>query len=166
MRYKIQRGQVDVKARSSVHDTTTRYAKIEGTIDFDPDDPNAARAEIQVDMRVFDAGDRLKNWKLRSDLEPDKHPIASFTLARFADIHEPTAGQFNATAIGQLRWRDRGPNITVKGSASVDRRAIDARASFDLDVRELGVTPPRILMFKVENVVSVQVTLFAVVDDR
>jgi hypothetical protein len=32
---------------------------------------------------------------------------------------------------------------------------------FDLDVRSFGVDPPRFLMFKVENVVSVEVSLAA-----
>jgi polyisoprenoid-binding protein YceI len=162
VRYRVQRGLVEVKARSSIHDTDTRFAKLEGWIEFDPDQPAAARAEISVDMRVFDAGDKLKNWKLKSDLEPDKHPTATFVLARLENVHEPNAGRFAASAVGQLKWRGRAPDVRVRGQASVDRRAIDARASFDLDVRELGVKPPGFLMFKVENVVSVLVTLFAV----
>lgn len=164
MRYKLQRGLVEVKARSTVHDTTTKFEKLDGTIDFDPDATKNARAEIAVDMRVFDAGDRLKNWKLKSDLEPDKHPTAGFTLNQFTDIHEVTAGNYTATAVGQLRWRGQVANITVKGTARVDRRSIEATASFDLNVRDLGVTPPKILMFKVEDVVTVQVSLLALVD--
>ena len=162
MRFKVQRGLIEVKARSSIHDTDTKFSKVEGWIEFDPDAPASARAEIAVDMRVFDAGDKLKNWKLKSDLEPDKHPTATFILARLEDAREPGAGRFEAAAVGQLRWRGRQPDVKVRGSASVDRRAIDAKASFELDVRELGVKPPGFLMFKVENVVTVHVTLFAV----
>jgi len=44
---------------------------------------------------------------------------------------------------------------------SVDRRSIDAQARFDLDVRELGLVPPRIFSVVVGDVVTVQVTLFA-----
>ena len=161
MRFRVQRGVVEVKARSSIHDTDTKFSKLEGWIEFDPDAPAGARAEISVDMRVFDAGDKLKNWKLRSDLEPDKHPTATFILMRLENAHEPGAGRFEAAAVGQLRWRGRSPDIRVRGQASVDRRAIDAKASFDLDVRELGVKPPGFLMFKVESVVTVHVTLFA-----
>ena len=163
MRYKLQRGLVEVKARSSVHDTTTKYSKIEGTIDFDPDNTAAAQAELTVDMRVFDAGDRLKNWKLKSDLDPDSHPTATFTLAGFDEIHEVTAGQYTAVAKGQLKWRGKVPMIKIKGKASIDRRSIDAQATFDLNVRDLGVTPPKILMFKVEEIVSIHVTFFAFV---
>jgi polyisoprenoid-binding protein YceI len=160
--YRVQRGLVEVKARSSIHDTTTRFAKLEGSIDFDADAPAGARAELRVDMRVFDAGDRFKNWKLKSELDPDKHPTATFALSRFDDIREETAGRFVAAAVGQLRWRGRSVDVKVKGTATADRRAIEAAASFELDVKTLGVAPPRFLMFKVEDVVLVQVTLRAV----
>jgi polyisoprenoid-binding protein YceI len=162
----VQRGQVEVRARSPGQDTITRFSKLAGTIDFDPDDVKSARAELTLDMRQFDAGDRLKNWKLKTDLEPDSYPTATFILARFQDIHEVTAGQFTATAVGQLKHRDATPTIHVKGMASVDRRSIDARVSFELDVRELGIFPPRFLMFRVEDVVLVQVALFAVIAER
>jgi polyisoprenoid-binding protein YceI len=167
MRYKLQRGQVEVKARSTIHDTTTRFAKLEGTIDFDADATAATHADLALDMRVYDAGDRLTNWKLKSELEPDKHPTATFTFARFAEIHEVTGGNYTAVALGQLAWRGKVTDIKVKGKATVDRRAIEATASFELNVRALGITPPKILMLKVEDVVLVQVSFFAgVVEGR
>jgi polyisoprenoid-binding protein YceI len=162
VKYGVQRGKVEVMARSSIHDTRTVWSKLAGTIEFDADDPKSARAAIEVDMRVFDAGDRLKNWKIKGDLEPDKHPTATFKLLRFDKIAEVTAGVWEAAAVGQLSWRGQNADVTVKGKATVDRRGIDATATFDLDVRkQLGITPPRFFMFKVEDVVAVQVTLFA-----
>ena len=49
----------------------------------------------------------------------------------------------------------------AKGHASLSSSAIEAVASFELDVRDVGVKPPKILMFKVEEVVSVKVELRA-----
>jgi polyisoprenoid-binding protein YceI len=167
MKYQVQRGKVEVLAKSSVHDTTTQFSKLEGTIDFNPDDTSTAKADLTVDMRVFDAGDRLKNWKLKSDIDPDQWPTATFTLARFEDIHEITAGQWSATAVGQLRYRGKSPIIKVKGKASVDRRSIDAKATFSLDMpKDLGMKAPKVLMFKIEDVVSVQVDLVAFASDK
>src|SRR5450432_1812324 len=104
-RYTVQRGKIEVKARSSLHDTTTVWSKVTGTIDFDPEATGGAQAEISVDMRVFDAGDRLKNWKIKGDLDPDSHPTATFQLMRFDQIGEKTAGDYEALATGQLSWR-------------------------------------------------------------
>ncbi len=163
MKYKVQRGLVEVKARSAIHDTTTRWSKLSGEIEFDPDQPQTARAEIAVDMRAFDAGDRFKNWKIKSDLDPDAHPTATFTLARLESVHEPTSGKFQARAVGQLRWRGKGVDLKIKGDAKVDRRAIEATATFEMNVRDLGVSPPKFLMFKVEDEVTVQVSLMALI---
>jgi polyisoprenoid-binding protein YceI len=162
LRYRVRRGRVEVTARSSIHDTTTVWTKLAGTIDMDPDQPATARAEITLDMRVFDAGDRSKNWKLRGDLNPDAYPTATFQLARVERISEVTGGRFEATAAGKLAWRDRATDVRVQGKATVDRRAIEATAGFELDVhQQLGVTPPRLFVFKVEDVVRVQVAIFA-----
>lgn len=163
MKFKVQRGLVEVKARSKVHDTTTRYNKIEGTIDFDPDEPKGARAELSVDMRVFDAGDRFKNWKIKSDLDPDQHPTATFTLTRIESISEVTSGRFEARAVGQIKWRGRSVDVKVKGTAKVDRRSVEASADFEMKVTDLGVQPPKFLMFKVEDEVLCQVELLALV---
>lgn len=151
-----------VTARSSIHDTTCVWSKLEGSIEVDPADPGAgAVAELRVDMRVFDAGDRLKNWKLKGDLEPDKHPTAVFRLARLADVRPGAAGDLQAAAAGALSWRGRTTQITAPGSGHLDPTSLSADATFELDVRTLGVTPPKILMFKVESVVLIKVSLRA-----
>jgi len=162
-RFKVFRGLVQVKARSSIHDTVTKYEKLSGSIEFDPDEPRAAQAQISVDMRVFDAGDRFKNWKIKSDLDPDAHPTATFRLTVMNDVHETSSGRFKAKATGQLEWRGKTVDLTVNGTATVDRRGIEATATFELDVKKLGISPPKFLMFKVEDEVVVQVSLFATI---
>ena len=67
-------------SRSSVHDTTTVWDKVSGNIDADPDAIETAKATFTVDMTSFDAGDWLKNRKLRKDFDMDAHPTATFTL--------------------------------------------------------------------------------------
>jgi polyisoprenoid-binding protein YceI len=150
MRYRLQRGAVTVTGRGAA----LRCAKIDGSIDFDADAPSSARAELSVDVRSFDAGDRFSNWKLESELDAEQHPTATFTLARFEAIHEVTAGQWTGTALGQLRWRGHTPMLKIKGKATIDRRNIEAQATFELDVRELGMQPGA--------TVGVQVSIFAI----
>lgn len=159
-RYVVSHGRVLVKARSSIHDTTTVWSQVAGEIDFDPDRPGEAAATVRVDMRVFDAGDRLKNWKLKGDLEPDKHPTATFRLDRLEGVKRD-GERLEAGATGKLDWRGKQATVRAAGSATVTPARIEARAKFDLNVRDVGVTPPKILMFKVEEVVSVEVELTA-----
>jgi polyisoprenoid-binding protein YceI len=157
------RTRVVVHARSSVHDTDARWTKLGGLVTVDPDDPAAgAEARIVVDMREFDAGDRMKNWKLKSDLEPDKYPEAVFTLSRLEDVRSgDAAARFEAAAAGDITWRGRTASIRAVGGASITPDKIVAACKFELNVTHLGVKPPKVLMFKVDEVVLVEVTLEA-----
>ena len=80
--YKIdsQSSKLVVTARSSVHNTDTSWQGITGTIEASLDNLEATTASIEVDMTTADAGDWLKNRKLRKDMDFAKHPKASFKL--------------------------------------------------------------------------------------
>jgi polyisoprenoid-binding protein YceI len=157
-------GTLTVKARSSVHDTTTRWDKITGEVDADPDAIEAARGRFSVDMTSFDAGDWLKNRKLRKDFDMDGHPSATFSLEAVSLLKRVVAsearpGMFEATAQGTLRWRGKDLAIELVGKGTLDRTKLAADATFELDIKRLGLQAPRFFMFKVEDVVSVAVSL-------
>jgi hypothetical protein len=112
-------------------------------------------------MRDLDAGDRLKNWKLRSDLEPDKHPFAVFRLRALEGVVAAGESRWRAVAAGAIEWRGRSAPIRAEGTGLITPARLEAEATFELDVRVLGVTPPKVLMFKVEPEVQVTVRLEA-----
>jgi polyisoprenoid-binding protein YceI len=151
-----------VHARSSVHDTEARWTKLSGLVTVDPTDPGrGAEARVVVDMRELDAGDRMKNWKLRADLEPDKYPEAVFTLSQLEDVRAGGSERFDAAALGAIAWRGRTANVRATGGALITPARIAASCKFELNVTHLGVKPPKVLMFKVDEVVLVEVTLEA-----
>lgn len=152
------RGRLVVKARSSVHDTTTTWDKLTGEAEADPDAIDAATAQVTVDMTSFDAGDWLKNRKLRKDFALEDHPTATFQLEKVSSVQRDGA-KFTATAEGTLRWRGKQVPLTLTGHGSLDDKTLSATASFELDIKLLGLTPPKLFMFKVEDVVTVEVTL-------
>jgi polyisoprenoid-binding protein YceI len=155
--------RVLVRARSSIHDTETRWSALSGTIDADPDDlaGGAVAAEIAVDMTRHDAGDFLRNRKLRKDLEVDRFPEARFRLAGLRDVVARGGGSFAAAADGAIAWHGREVAVVAAGEGAFAGDELRASARFELDVRGFGVEPPRFLMFKVEDVVSVEVSLVA-----
>ncbi len=157
MGYRVT-GKLTVKARSSVHDTTTVWDKITGEVEADPDAIDAAKATFEVDMTAFDAGDWLKNRKLRKDFAIDDHPTATFTLERVSDVMKD-GPSFCAKARGQLRWRGKTIPLELAGKGSLDAVRLTASASFDLDIRLLGLAAPKFLLFKVEDVVTVEIAL-------
>lgn len=152
---------VVVEARSNVHDSRARWSGVAGTIEADPADLAAATAALTVDMTRHDAGDFLRNRKLRKDLHVDRYPTARFRLVRLRDVSRRDDGSFSATADGAIAWHDREVEVAAAGEGTVTADRIAATARFELDVRAFGVEPPRFLMFKVEEVVAVTVTLLA-----
>lgn len=158
MKYSVQGGKLTVKARSSVHDTTTTWDKVSGDIDADPDAIEAAKATFSVDMTSFDAGDWLKNRKLRKDFEMDSHPRATFQLDRVSDVVRD-GNKFTAKAHGTLRWRGKEVVLELAGQGSLDRDRLDARASFQLDIKRLGLSAPKFFVFKMEDEVTVEVSV-------
>jgi polyisoprenoid-binding protein YceI len=161
MRYRVGAGsKLSVKARSSIHDTTTTWDKVTGTAEADPETlaTAGATATFEVDMTAFDAGDWLKNRKLKKDFDLDAHPRASFELRAVRDVVRRGA-QFTATAEGVLRWRGREALMVITGKGTLDPARLEATATFELDIRKLGLEAPRVLMFKVEDVVTIDVVL-------
>lgn len=157
-RYAIAAGSLTVTARSSLHDTTTKWDKITGSVDASPDAIADARATFTVDMTSFDAGDWLKNRKLRGDFEMDKHPTATFELRAVRDVVRD-GDTFTATAEGVLAWRGKQVPLTLAGTGKLDATTVEATAKFELDIKTLGLKAPRFLMIKMSDEVAVTVVI-------
>ena len=160
MKYRVSSGKLAVKARSKIHDTTTAWDKITGDIEADADTlaTAGAQATFAVDMTSFDAGDFLKNRKLRKDFDMESHPKATFELRAVRDVVRDGAS-FKATAEGVLRWRGKEVLVTLQGSGKLDGVGVEATGTFELDIRKLGLQAPRFLMIKMEDEVAVDVTV-------
>ena len=156
--YAVTAGKLTVKARSSVHDTTTVWDKITGDVDANPDAIEQAKATFRVDMTSFDAGDWLKNRKLRKDFDMDAHPTATFTLERVSDVMRD-GDKFTAKAEGTLAWRGTSVPLVLNGQGTLSADRVEASAKFELDIKKLGLSPPKFFMFKMEDVVTVEVTV-------
>lgn len=157
-KYRVSTGKLVVQARSRVHDTTTAWDKVTGDVDADASAIEQARATFTVDMTSFDAGDWLKNRKLRKDFDMDAHPQATFELRGVKDVVRNGAA-FTATAEGILRWRGKEVPLVLQGQGTLDDTTVTASAKFELDIKKLGLSAPRFLMIKMEDEVSVEVSV-------
>jgi polyisoprenoid-binding protein YceI len=157
-KFEITVGKLTVKARSSVHDTTTVWDSISGNVEASADAIEQAKATFTVDMTKFDAGDFLKNRKLRKDFDMDGNPTATFTLDRVSDVQRDGT-KFTAKAQGTLRWRGKDVQLVLTGSGSLDDTHVEAKASFELDIKKLGLSAPRFFVFKMEDEVAIEVSV-------
>jgi polyisoprenoid-binding protein YceI len=158
MKYAISSGKLTVKARSTVHDTTTVWDKITGDVEADPEAIENAKATFTVTMTSFDAGDWLKNRKIRKDFDMDGHPTATFILDRVSDVKRD-GDKFTAKAEGRLEWRGKSVVLTLTGQGTLDRDRVEAKGSFELDIKKLGLSAPKFFVFKMEDEVTVEVSV-------
>jgi len=128
MRYRVHAGTLTVQARSRVHDTTTVWNRITGDVDADPETlaSAGATARFEVDMTSFDAGDFLRNRKLRKDFELERHAVARFTLRAVREVVRDGA-TFTATAEGVLEWRGRQLALVLAGRGKIGRASCRER---------------------------------------
>jgi YceI-like domain len=160
-RYAIVAGShISVKARSTVHDTVTVWNSVSGQLTADSAtlESAGASASATVNMTVFDAGDFLKNRKLRKDFDLEAHPAASFELKSLTNVVR-NGDRFTAIAAGALSWRGRTISVEIAGQGSLSATAMEATGSFELDIRTLGLQAPKFLMFKVQDEVTVSIVL-------
>ncbi|HLL21279.1 MAG TPA: YceI family protein, partial [Kofleriaceae bacterium] len=155
MKYRVSSGKLTVTARSKLHDTTTVWDKLSGEVDAEADSlaTSGAKATFTVDMTAFDAGGFMKNRALKKDFDFDAHPKATFELRDVRDVVRdgPT---FKATAEGVLRWRGRDVVVTVQGQGKLDAAGLEARGTFELDIRSVGLQAPRMLVIKMDDIVT------------
>jgi polyisoprenoid-binding protein YceI len=86
-----------------VSKTRGRFAKFEGKISFDPDNPSASYVEVSIDPASIDTGDAQRDGHLRSAdfFDVEKFPNASYRSTRIE-------------ALGEDRYRVTG-HLTVHG---------------------------------------------------
>jgi polyisoprenoid-binding protein YceI len=161
MNYRVTSGKLTVQARSRLHDTTTVWTKVTGEVTADPENIEQARATFTVDMTSFDAGDWLKNRKLKKDFDMDAHPTAVFELRGVKDVVRDGT-RFTANAEGVLRWRGKEVVLVLAGRGTLDDMRVEASATFELDIKKLGLSAPRFLMIKMEDEVTVDVSVTGV----
>jgi polyisoprenoid-binding protein YceI len=157
VRYAVT-GRLVVRALSTMHDTATTFDVLVGDVDADEAALDAATGTFQVDMASFDAGDWLRNRKLRKDFAMDDHPRATFQLDRVSNVVRE-GDDFVATAEGVLRWRGKEVRLVLDGRGSFDGDAFAATGRFDLDIRTLGLRAPSFLMIKMSDEVAGVVTI-------
>src|SRR5690606_13688149 len=127
---RIERGRVLVTARSSIHDARTERSVVTGIAEVVPAEVAVdPRLAVEVDMTRFDAGDLLRNRKVRKDREVDRHHLARVTLGGLEEV-TTTADGFAARVRGHLAWHDRSIEVVARGNGRLDGHGFQASATF------------------------------------
>jgi len=151
-RYRIvpDRSRVIIDARSSLHPIHTETDGLEGWLEL----------EVEPGGRVsrLRSGNPLEDRELRRRIDARRYPVIAGELAVMkdgdADGSYLVGGDLTFRGVTR-RYEDR---MHVE---AIDQGALRLSGQATFDVREFGMEPPRILMFKVEPNVAVRVDIVA-----
>jgi polyisoprenoid-binding protein YceI len=115
------------------------FKRFNGRVDYDPADPNASKAAIEVETGSFDMGTadynaevRKKNW-----LDSGTYPKASFIST---SVKPGAAGHFDAT--GTLTLKGKSQTLTVPVTASKNGAVTVFEGSLEISRAYFGIGDP------------------------
>lgn len=110
------------------------FSDLEGTIEFDPNQLDRARMDVQVATATISTGNNLKNKHARGKnwLHAEKYPTISFRSQRFerSDAGYSVTGTLQMHGVERqvtipFTFRDTPQGGLFEGSFSVDRKDFD-----------------------------------------
>ncbi len=167
-RYRIvpERSQVVMDARSSLHPIHTRTRGLEGFLDVEVlddgrvnlDVPAYAKLSLPVDR--LSSGNALEDRELKRRIDARRFPTIDGELRALEESSED--GQYRAR--GELTFR--GVTNTYEDAITIttddaDERVLTISGEHTFDIRDFGMDPPKILMFRVQPDVTVQIEVVA-----
>jgi YceI-like domain len=159
-----ERSQVVVDAKSSLHPIHTSTAGLEGSLDMEVlgggriNLQAPAKASLSFAVDKLSSGNPLEDRELRRRIDSRRFPTIDGALSELRE----TGKEGRYLARGDLTFR--GATNTYEDEITVSRiddRTLAIAGEHTFDIREFGMDPPKILMFRVEPDVKVHVDLVA-----
>jgi polyisoprenoid-binding protein YceI len=150
-------------ATSTLHDFRGWTRGVSGEIRFDPARlEETAGAQILVDARDLDTGDKDRDKDMHELLESQGHPSFKLTLSRFVRA-DPSRMQGPFVLHADLEIR--GKSVAVEAPGSFELRPdghLHVKGEFRVRMSQFGITPPvTALVIRVDDEVKVWFELWA-----
>jgi len=165
-RYRLvpDRSFASIRARSSLHPIHSETDGLEGWLDLRLTRDGALdlrsrpSAHIELPVNRLRSGNPLEERELRRRIDASRYPTIAGDLTAMsessADGHYVVEGDVTFLGIS----RPHTDQMTVE---QLDGRTLRLSGQSSFDVRDFGLVPPRILLLKVEPIVTVRVTVVA-----
>jgi polyisoprenoid-binding protein YceI len=165
-RYRIvpERSRIWIEARSSLHPIHSSTDGLEGFVDIDHRAggevalavPAAGRVSLAVDR--LSSGNPLEDRELRNRVDAARFPTIDGTLTHTERVDG--TDRYRVTGDVALRGVSRSCRDELSLEA-IDERTVRLEGRSTFDVRDFGVTPPRLLMLRVHPEVAVRIEIIA-----
>lgn len=145
-----QQSRLDIEFVQSGSPVSGRFGNWNAVIDFDPDNLEAARVSVEVDVASLTLGGVSEQALSEAFLNAAEHPVATFVSDDFA---ETGPGAYEAR--GQLRLAGAAGAVTLPFSLKIDgdRAYVDGRLTLnrlDFDIGRDGFSTDQMIGFGVD----------------
>jgi polyisoprenoid-binding protein YceI len=156
VRYELdpERSTVVIDASSSVHPIHTEAAGVSGWVELG--DQPAGRVSFPVER--LRSGNPIEDRELRRRIDAGRHPAIVGELTSLRPLDGD--GRHEAHGIVTFRGVDRACDGELVID-DVDEQTVRITGSSTFDVRDFGMSPPRILLLRVHPEVRVAIELWA-----
>lgn len=143
------------RARVAVHAPGHRFRAegtgLEGTFDLGPS--HALTAAAAFALASLDAGDPLGNRELHRFLDLGRRPVARGEIRDPITLRETPDGRLVGKGMLSFSIGDRTMTVPIE----LEGRGRAVRARFMLSFTGLGYEPPKLLFFRVKDLLEVEV---------
>ena len=168
-RYRIipERSYVWVDARSSVHPFHAKTNGLEGFVDleFTPegviDVASTTSGQLSLAVNRLSAGNPVEDRELQRRIEANRYPMIEGVLGQIV----PSGGEEGYQVTGDITFRGVTRRYVDQMSvAGLDADTVQLAGKSRFDIRDFGMEPPRVLMFRMEPEVEVRVEIVAALE--
>lgn len=155
-----ERSVVRINATSNVHPIHGEARGLEGEIDAEVEDGQLVGAPTAMSISLpaanLQSGKALEDRELRRRLDIKKYPTISGRSSS-ADLDGATLH-----VTGDVNFHGASRTVSGDVTASIpDDNTIVLEGAATFDIRDFGMDPPKILMFKVDPDVAVEISVVA-----
>ncbi len=159
-RIDTQRSVVTIDAKSNVHPIHQESRGLTGLVEADVRDGQLVGAPTAMEVSLaadgLDADNALETRELKRRLEVQKYPTISGRATQVAADGRTLHVTGDVTFRGATRQVSGDVTVTVPDD---DTLQLEGAATFD--IRDWGMDPPRILLFKVQPDVAISIRVVA-----
>ncbi|WP_412069490.1 YceI family protein [Rubrivirga sp. IMCC43871] len=150
--FAADRGTVTFTSRVPLHSFTGTSGHLTGEID------TATRAvDFYVDLETLETGIGRRDRDMRETLETDRFPFAEFTGRLMTPLDLGRRGAQSARVEGTFTLHGVARPMVAVGTIERTDRGLRVRAEWEVRLDDHRITPPRLLMIKVDPVQAVAI---------
>ena len=137
--YRVREKLANLPAQS---DAVGRTQDVTGTVVID--DSSVSAASFEVQLATLQSDEERRDNRVRSALQTDQFPTATFELTEPIDLADPGAETASVEAVGDLTIHGVTKSVTIPIEAARNGDQLELVGAVTFPMVDFGITPPSI----------------------